>query len=341
MSDSPLVAAETVLARRQGRIGRITLNRPGALNALDLPMIRTIAAALDAWREDPAVHAVVVDAAGDRAFCAGGDIRTIRDHILAGRHDAVHDFFVEEYALNLAIARYPKPYVALIDGICMGGGVGVSVHGTVRVATERATIAMPETQIGFFPDVGATFVLPRLRGEFGMYMGLTSGRVGGADAVWLGFATHFVPRERLAGLADAIARDGIGALAEAAAVPPPGELQGIARQVAAAFGAKDVPALLAALEQADTEWARTTLAGLRKVSPSALLWSFAIIRAGARRTLEECLQAELALTDRVMRHPDFAEGVRAMVVDKDRQPRWQPARLDEVDPGLIAGLFGG
>lgn len=332
------LSTETVLARRQGRIGRITLNRPNALNALDLPMIRTVAAALAAWRDDPHVHAVVVEGEGERAFCAGGDIRGIRDHLLAGEHDAVHQFFVEEYALNLLIARYPKPYVALIDGICMGGGMGISVHGSARVATAHAQFAMPETQIGFFPDVGSTFVLPRLRGDFGMYMALTSARVGGADSVWLGLATHYAPRERMAGLADSLAEHGIGALAETAVPPPAGELRAIENEVAV-FGAASVSGILQALQRLDSAWARATLAALRAASPSALLRSFQIVRAGAGRTLEACLRAELELTGHATRHQDFAEGVRAMVVDKDRRPNWSPARLEDVDPGFSTGLL--
>ncbi|MDA8250273.1 MAG: enoyl-CoA hydratase/isomerase family protein, partial [Rhodospirillales bacterium] len=195
---------DAVIATRVGRIGRLLLNRPKALNALDLPMIRALCAALAGWRDDPAVHAVVIDSASDRAFCAGGDIRAVRAHALAGEADEVERFFAEEYALNAMIAAFPKPYIALIDGICMGGGIGVSVHGQVRVATEHAVFAMPETAIGFFPDIGATYVLPRLPGALGLYLGLTGERMAGADAVHAGLATHFVPRERLPALRAAL-----------------------------------------------------------------------------------------------------------------------------------------
>lgn len=301
-------------------------------------MIHAIAAALETWREDPYVHLVVIEGAGDRAFCAGGDVRTIREWVLDGRHDAVEAFFVHEYALNRAIARYPKPVVALIDGICMGGGIGLSVHGTLRVASEHAQFAMPETQVGLFPDVGASFILPRLRGEFGMYLGLTGARVGGADACWLGLATHFVPRAGMAGLADALAEHGLGALTEAAQPPPPGDMPGLAPEVAV-FGLPSVPAIVSALEgRRESEWSRATLRALRAVSPSALLWSFDILRAGTRRTLEQCQRAELALTRFATRYPDFAEGVRAAVIDKDRAPRWSPARLEDVDPALLSRL---
>ncbi len=296
----------------------------------------TSQAALDAWRDDPRVHLVVTEGAGGRAFCAGGDIRAIRDQSMAGDSAAKERFFTEEYALNLSIARYPKPCVALIDGICMGGGIGLSVHGAVRVASETAQFAMPETAIGLFPDVGATFALPRLRGDWGMFLALTGTRIGGADATWLGMATHFVPHDRMAGLADALAADGIGALADAA-MPPP--VTPLVREDVAAFGAEDVQAVLAALEADRSSFAQAALHTLRSVSPSAVLWTFAIVRAGAGRTLEQCQAAELALTRHTTVHPDFLEGVRAMVVDKDRTPRWSPSSIEAVDPATIAAMF--
>src|SRR5579871_4615477 len=201
-------AEGTIRARRDGRVGRIVLNRPQALNALTLPMIRACAQLLREWRDEPRVHAVVIEGAGERAFCAGGDVRALRQFELDGEHHKAEAFFSEEYELNLMIATYPKPYIALIDGICMGGGIGVSVHAPYRVATEHAAFAMPETAIGFFPDIGATFFLPRLPGELGRYLGLSGLRVQGADAVHAGFATHFVPRERLSALSQALATDG-------------------------------------------------------------------------------------------------------------------------------------
>ena len=324
-----------VIVRRQGRIGRLTLNRPRALNALTLDMIRLISAALDQWRDDPAIHAVVLDAAGTRAFCAGGDIRWIRELSAAGAHAEIERFFIEEYALNLAIARYEKPYVSLIDAICMGGGIGLSVHGAIRVATPAAQFAMPETAIGLFPDIGASFILPRLRGVHGMHLGLTGARVGGAEATWLGLATHLVPT--LEGLADAIAESGIAAIPGAAMPPPPTpDTPGIE-----AFAATTVPGIIEALHAQGTEWSRTQLASLHQVSPSALLWTFELIRRGARQTLEQCQATELALTRHTVRHPDFLEGVRAMVVDKDRAPKWSPATIEAVDPAQIAAMFTG
>jgi enoyl-CoA hydratase len=309
----------------EGRIGRLILDRPRALNALDAGMIDALAAALAAWRDDPAVHAAVIEG-GERAFCAGGDIRMVRDAALAGDAAAIEGFFSREYALNLAIATWPKPYVALVDGICMGGGIGLSVHGAYRVATEHAVFAMPETGIALFPDVGASYLLPRLPGALGMFLGLTGTRVTGADAVHAGFATHFVPRAGLAALRAALARDGVAALGPAALPPGPFTLAPHLAAIDRCFSAPTLPEILARLRE-EVEWGAATLATLRAMSPSALQWSFDIIQAGAGRDLAACLAVELALTRGVTKHPDFAEGVRAMVVDKDRSPRWMETGL--------------
>jgi enoyl-CoA hydratase len=338
MNDADLMAP-TVVAARRGRIGHILLNRPQALNALDGAMIGRIAAALEGWHEDPTVHCVVIEGAGGRAFCAGGDIRAVRSHALAEDHAAIGAFFSSEYALNAMIDAYPKPYVALIDGICMGGGIGVSVHGQIRVTTEAGVFAMPETAIGMFPDVGASFVLPRLPGEIGMYLGLTGARLAGADAVHAGIATHFVPREALASLRRDLARDGVAAVAAHARTPPPFSLAPHRAAIDRCFGADSVEEIIDRLDREGTDWARETLTQLRAMSPSAVLWSFDIIRRGATRTLRTCLAGELALTRHVTAHPDFAEGVRAMVIDKDKDPHWLPALIEAVDRKMIAAMF--
>jgi enoyl-CoA hydratase len=330
----------SVITRQDGRVGRIRLNRPEALNALDQSMIRVLTATLQAWRDNPHIHAVVIEGTGDRAFCAGGDIRALRQHQLDNNRAPVDAFFTEEYALNRMIASYPKPYIALIDGICMGGGIGVSIYGAYRVATENAMFAMPETAIGFFPDIGATFFLPRLPGQLGTYLGLTGARIHGADAVHAGFATHFTTREELPALSEALAHDGIAALACHAAPLPECSLQDLRPTIDCIFAADSVPEILHQLEAEKSEWAAKTIAALRGVSPSALAWTLRILREGAHRTLEQCLDAEFALTHTTMDHSDFIEGVRAMVVDKDRTPRWQPARIEDVKPSDIAALFG-
>jgi enoyl-CoA hydratase len=328
----------SVVAARDGRVGRVRLNRPKALNALDIGMIRAITAALREWRDIPEVHAVVIEGEGERAFCAGGDIRAIRQRQLDGRKEEVEAFFSEEYALNLLIATYPKPYVALVDGICMGGGIGVSVHGTARVASEHALFAMPETAIGFFPDIGATYVLPRLPGALGTYLALTGARVQGADAVHAGLATHFVPRAGLASLSAAVARDGVAVLAAHAAPLPAFSLAPHRMVIDHAFAADSVPEIIARLERDGGAFARETVKTLRTMSPSSLVWSLRLLRQGAQRTLPACLDAELRATRTVTAGHEFIEGVRAMVVDKDRAPNWSPARVEDVDRGAAEAM---
>lgn len=330
----------SVIARREGRVGRLLLNRPRALNALDLPMIAAIRTTLEGWRDDPAVHAVIAEGAGGRAFCAGADVRAAREAVLAGRHEEVETFFAAEYALDGYIAAYPKPYVALVDGICMGGGVGLSVHGRFCVTSEAGLFAMPETAIALFPDVGTTYLLPRLPGALGYYLSLTGARLAGADAVHAGLATHFVPRAALPALAGALVRDGVTALAAFAAPLPPFSLAGQREAIDRCFGQESVPTILAALGAEGTDWSRATLAALRAASPSAVCWAFAALKRGAGLTLPRALTAELALIRTVTRHPDFAEGVRAQVVDKDRTPHWSPARIEAVSPAETARILG-
>jgi len=330
---------QVVQAWRDRRAGRIRLNRPKALNALDLQMVQLIHDALDDFRDDPAVHAVVIEAEGERAFCAGGDVRAIRDHGLAGEAEPIREFFAAEYALNQAIAAYPKPYVALIDGICMGGGIGVSVHGSHRIATERGAFAMPETAIALFPDIGCTYVLPRLPGAIGMYLALTGARLTGADAVHAGFATHYVSSAKLSALSEAIAQDGVSVIAEFAEPLPAFTLAACRPIIDTAFSAASVSGIVEALEADGGEFAQGTLKTLRAVSPSSVYWSFEIIRAGATRNLQQCLAAELALVQKVTMHPEFHEGVRAVLIDKDRNPKWQPASLETVDPAAIGAMF--
>jgi enoyl-CoA hydratase len=330
--------SESVKAYVDGRVGRLVLSRPAALNALNQDMLRALTAALGIWRHHPEIHAVVIEGEG-RAFCAGGDIRAIRDAALAGDKAAIESFFGEEYALNRLIAEYEKPFVALVDGICMGGGIGISVHGRYRVATETAMFAMPETGIALFPDVGASYFLPRLPGALGMFLGLTGTRLTGVDAVHAGLATHFVARSNLAALTAALASDGTAALAAFAAPLPPFTLAAELPAINRCFSAPSVPEILARLAQ-EGDWGGKTLATLRGMSPSSVLWSFGIVQRGAGRALAGCLSAELKLTAHVTAHPDFAEGVRAMVIDKDRQPKWSPDRIEAVDLAMIEGMLG-
>jgi enoyl-CoA hydratase len=329
----------TIIAERQGRIGRIRLDRARALNALDLAMIQQIAQALDDFGADPAIHAVVIDSTSERAFCAGGDVRAIRSHGMNGETQPIRDFFVAEYALNQAIADYRKPYIALIDGVCLGGGMGISVHGAYRVATERAAFAMPETAIALFPDIGASYFLPRLPGRLGMYLALTGARMTGVDAVHAGLATHYVSHDRLADLVDALARDGVAALARFAEPLPAFSLAAQRALIDRAFGAANVAGILSVLQSETSDFATATMRALRAVSPSSLFWSYEIVTQGGARDLPACLAAELALVERVALHPEFHEGVRSVLIDKDRAPKWQPARIEDVDPASISALF--
>ena len=339
MNEQASTREKSVVASRDGRIGRIRLDRPAALNALDVGMVRAIHAALDLWRDEPRVHAVVVESTDSRAFCAGGDVRAIRAFTIAGDQASVFTFFSEEYALNHAIAEYPKPYIALVDGVCMGGGIGISVHGWARVASEHALFAMPETAIGLFPDIGASHVLPRLPGALGTWLALTGARLAGADAAHAGLATHYVPRARLPALSAALAEDGPAVLAAFAEPLPPFSLAADRAAIDRCFGAPSVAEILARLAAEPAPFGPETLAALRGFSPSSICWSFEILRRGARQTLPAALAAELGLVQHVTRHPDFAEGVRAMLVDKDRTPRWTPPRIEDVDQAAIAAMF--
>ncbi|AUS79501.1 enoyl-CoA hydratase [Actinoalloteichus sp. AHMU CJ021] len=326
-------------------VGRLVLDRPAALNALDLDMIREMTRVLDGWRDDPEVRTVLVAGGSPRAFCAGGDIRAARAASLAGDEENVAEFFRAEYALNGLIAEYPKPYVALLDGIAMGGGLGISAHGSIRVVTERSRLAMPETGIGFFPDVGSTYFLPRLRGASGRHLGLTGVHIGAGAAVDTGLATHHVPAERLP---DLVAALGTGTAAEVVAgfaTPPPvSELAPVAEAVDRCFAADSVEEVVARLE-AETgphqEWARATLATLAAMSPTSLHLAAGLFRRGAASSLRECLARELRVAAWAAHSHDFHEGVRAQLVDKDRRPRWSPATLAEVDTALVTRVLDG
>jgi enoyl-CoA hydratase len=321
MSDS---AEPTVIARREGAAGCFVMNRPRALNALDLGMIEGIAAALRDFRDDPAVRLVILEGAGGRAFCAGGDVRRMRELALAGDAANIEAFFAAEYAMNLAIAEFPKPWISLIDGVCMGGGIGVSVHGSHRVVTEHALLAMPETAIALFPDVGTSFVLPRLPGALGTWLALTGARLKGAEAVEAGLATHHVPREKLPALRAALVQGDASAVARFAEAVPAGPIAAQHPAIDRCFGQPSLPAIRDALAAEGTDWAGAQLAILDRMSPTSMAVTVELLRRGKTQSLAECLATELALTRTVTRHPDFAEGVRAVLVDKDNTPRWAP-----------------
>ena len=337
-------AEPSVVARIEGRAGTILLNRPRALNALDQGMIDALAGAAARFRDDPAVDLVVLEGAGGRAFCAGGDVRAIRAAALAGDAAVIERFFTGEYGLNRLIAEFPKPWISLIDGVCLGGGIGVSVHGSHRVVSEASLMAMPETAIALFPDVGTSHVLPRLpgaRGAMGKWLALTGARLAGAEAVEAGMATHHVPRERLPALREALLAGDAGAVERHAAAVPPGRIEAERAAIERCFAPDDMASIMAMLAAEGTDWARSQAELLHRMSPTSLAVTLDLLRRGAGMDLPACLEMELRLTRAVTRHPDFAEGVRAVLIDKDNAPRWQPPGMGEVDPAAVRAMFEG
>jgi enoyl-CoA hydratase/carnithine racemase len=340
-------ASPEILFERRGAAGLITLNRPQALNAVTYTMAVALRAKLDAWGEDPAITRVVIQAAGERAFSAGGDIRHLYDLGRAGRHDEALQFWRVEYPLNVTIKNFRKPYVALIDGLVMGGGVGVSVHGSHRVAGDRYTFAMPEVGIGFFPDVGATWFLPRLPGELGTYCALTGERFDGADACAAGLATYRIPSVRfpalLDGLTGTVSVDALlAAFAEAAGA---GKIAARRGAIDCNFAGESVEEILAALDReagsagAEAEWAAKTAATMRTKSPLSLKIALAQVRRGRHLDFEACMRAEFRIVSRIIHGHDFYEGVRAVIIDKDNAPRWQPATLAQVSAAEVECHF--
>ena len=331
----------------RGRAGIVTLNRPKALNALNGNMVGLMHPQLVAWAEDPAVELVIVRAAGEKAFCAGGDIRQLHDWGKAG-DPAARAFYRDEYRLNTYIKRYPKPYVALADGIVMGGGVGLSVHGSHRVAGERLMFAMPETGIGFFPDVGGTYFLPRMPGKVGTWLALTASRLGQADALWSGFATHAAPASSFDAIIETLAETGDAEAALAAHAAPAGEpaLPALQPVIDRCFSGGTVEAILANLDaeaEAGTgehaEWAARQAATMRQKSPTSLKIALRQMQVGAGADFEECMATEYRIVTRILRGVDFFEGVRAVIIDKDNAPEWRPARLDAVPDADIDAYF--
>lgn len=339
MSQTPEIVCE-----RRGAAGMVLLDRPKALNALNLAMVRELARALDAWEKDPAVERVVVASTSEKAFCAGGDIRTLHDLGKAGRHDEMLAFWGEEYVLNARIQSYPKPFVSLIDGIVMGGGVGISLHGSHRIAGERYLFAMPEVGIGFFPDVGATYALPRLAGAAGIYLALTGDRVGAADALAFGLATHAVPSARMAELTDALTRRGSLDDILTGFTHDPGQpkLAGERTLIAECFGEASLPNILGRLEAASaagSAFAAKLRQTLAVKSPTSVAIAFEQMRRGAGLDFAEAMRTEFRIVSRIAHGHDFYEGVRAVVIDKDQAPRWRPSSLSEIDPAAIAAYF--
>ncbi|WP_428332039.1 enoyl-CoA hydratase/isomerase family protein [Novosphingobium sp.] len=332
-----------VLATITDKAGHLSLNRPRALHALTLPMVQAMIAALLAWRDDPAVEAVIIDHAEGRGFCAGGDIAFLRASALEDQGTAGRQFFYQEYQLNHLILTYPKPVIAVMDGITMGGGVGLAGPASVRIATEATRLAMPETGIGLFPDVGGGWYLSRLPGRLGQYLALTGARLDGAECLWAGLATHYLPAAALAEVKAALMADpgDVAAILHRAAIaPPPARIAGTSADIDRLFASDRYEDILAALAADGGEWADATLATLRTKSPQACKVALRQLRDSLDCTdFAANMAMEYRIGSRVLVRPDFAEGVRAVIVDKDHAPKWNPPTAEAVTDDLIDAIF--
>jgi enoyl-CoA hydratase len=328
-----------IRCEKRGSLGLLTLDRPQALNALTHGMIKALASQLQAWAADDAVKAVAIRGAGDRAFCAGGDIRAVQQAVAAGNAREGADLLRDEYRMNALIGAYPKPYIALLHGITMGGGAGVSVHGRYRLADETLAFAMPETAIGFIPDIGASYFLSRLPDQIGLYLGLTGTRIGLGDALDAGLVTHAVRKDDFESVIQALAQgDSVEKTVQAfSRKAAPGPLREHRRQIALLFGGASVEAVLERLDRDGGTFARATAQELRTRSPTSLKLVFRQLREARNLDLKQCLAMELRLALRALEAHDFREGVRAALIDKDRNPKWRPNSLAGV--GNLDGFF--
>lgn len=333
---------DSIIARIEGRAGRISLNRPKAINALDLDMVRAMTAALQEWHSDPAMKLVLIDHAEGRGFCAGGDVVTIAKSA-EGHGAAGQAFFFQEYRMNHLMYTYPKRGVVFMDGITMGGGVGISCPCKYRIATERTVFAMPETSIGLFPDVGGGRYLSRLRGRIAQFLALTGARIDGAECVALGLATHYIPSERLEEVKRQLIEvpEHVEAILRKAGVePPPARIVENYAAIDRCFASDNLEDILAALETEGSEWARKELATLRTKSPTACKVSLRLLVESPKQFhfLDE-MRMEYGIVVRMFRHPDFIEGVRALLIDKDNSPRWNPPTPEGVTDEMIDRIF--
>ena len=335
-----------VMPGKNGNVGILTLNRPNVLNSLDHEMIRFIHAQLNKWHDAPHIKAVVVRAAEGRAFCAGGDLRSTY-HLFTEDKKILQEFFYDEYQLNRYIFNYPKPYIALLDGITMGGGVGISIHGSHRVATERLLFAMPETGIGFFPDVGGTYFLPRLPGKIGYYLGLIGARINSDDCTALGITQCKVEIAALQEIILTIANEDLGINAKEAVtqilerfkLPIESGLIGKQAEIDTCFAGSEVDEMIAALQRSTDAISREAYTAILKKSPTSLKVTLKALLQGVQLNFDECMQQEYRLTCHFIKEHDFREGIRATIIDKDQLPKWQPSTLQEVKKSNVESYF--
>ncbi|MBB4144325.1 enoyl-CoA hydratase/isomerase family protein [Rhizobium rhizoryzae] len=321
--------------RVEGRVGYITLTRPKVLNAVNEAIVDGMTEAMTRWADDPAISLVMVDSDSERAFSAGGDLSAMYEHGRAGQFDAGNAFWRDEYRLNAMIAHYPKPYVAFMDGIVMGGGVGLSAHGSHRIVTEHSVVAMPECSIGLITDVGGTYLLHQAPGHLGEYLGLTGTRMNGADAIYAKLADHYVEREKLAALKARLIETGDATvISEFSSTPPTSVFAERQSEIDHAFSGETVHDITDRLSTLSSEWAVKALEAIRRGSPISLQATLKAIREAD--TLEIGIRNEYRFVSRVLEHGDFIEGIRAVIVDKDRNPRWKYAGLDDVPRELLA-----
>ena len=342
-SSETVVRDGDIVVREQGALRRITLNRPKALNALTLDMAATMLAELRAWEGDPAVGVVMIDGAGERGLCAGGDLRALYDAAKSG-DDLPARFWSTEYRLDILIARYRKPVIAIMDGMVMGGGVGISAHATHRVVTERSAVAMPEVSIGYFPDVGASFLLARAPGHAGFHLALTGERIGAADAIYAGLADIHILAEKVADLPAALAgcctaQEVRTCLGRMSVPPAAGKLAEARRWIDRCYGTDEVEEIFRLLRANDAD-ARAALATLQKMSPTSLKITLRNVRSALSfEKVEQSFQQDYRLSLACIAGHDFIEGIRAAIVDKDRKPVWQPDRLEDVTEAIVDRHF--
>ena len=329
-----------IITETQGALGLVTLNRPRALNALTRGMCLGLEKALAAWAADPVIKAVAIRGAGERAFCAGGDIRAMADSASAGT-SAAAGFLADEYRTNAVIGAFPKPYVSLWRGIVMGGGAGVSVHGSHRLADASLTFAMPETAIGFIPDVGASYFLSRCPGMTGLYLGLTGARIGAGDALYLGLATAFFPAERHDALLEKLAsgEDAASAIAQLQDTPPPAPIAERQREIDTLFSAPTLEVVLERLDRDGGPFASECAAAIRARAPMSCKLAFAAFHRGRTLSRDECLKMEYRIGARAVMAPDFREGVRTQLVDRNATPHWHPPQFAGMSDDMVAAYF--